>query len=79
MKETIPSIRMERGAKYVTQSAMWDVPRLGPLTDRAIERYQRQGRYGPYVEPAKKPKTTPSPRRQLERASKARLLALLKA
>lgn len=37
---------MSRSARYVTQSAVYDSPRLGPLTDRRITQYQKQGYYG---------------------------------
>lgn len=42
---TLPRISMSRTAHYVTQQSIWDVQRLGPLTDRKIAKYQKQGRY----------------------------------
>ena len=37
---------MSLKARYVTQTAMYDSPRLSPLTDRRIEHYQKLGYYG---------------------------------
>ena len=37
---------MKRSARYVTQSTVYDSPRLGPLTDRRIAYYEKKGYYG---------------------------------
>lgn len=37
---------MQRSARYVTQASVYDSPRLGPLTDRRITYYTKQGYYG---------------------------------
>jgi hypothetical protein len=37
-------ISMNPRVHYVTQSGLWDCPFLGPLTDKAIARYQRKGK-----------------------------------
>jgi hypothetical protein len=45
-REGLPGVSMSEAARYKTQS--WDrAMRLGVLTDRQIERYQKQGKYGP--------------------------------
>lgn len=46
MKETRPQISMREAARYRTQAGVWDNHVKGPLTDRQIERYIAQGRYG---------------------------------
>lgn len=46
MNEATPKISMQRSARYVTQSAVYDSPRLGPLTDRRIAFYIKRGYYG---------------------------------
>lgn len=46
MSEATPKISMQRSARYVTQSAVYDSPRLGPLTDRRINFYIKKGYYG---------------------------------
>ena len=38
-------ISMNQSARYVTQQKLWDVPLLGPLTDRKIAKYQKMGKY----------------------------------
>lgn len=41
-------ISMDESARYVTQSGFYKSAMvLGPLTDRAIERYRKKGFYGP--------------------------------
>ena len=37
---------MSLKARYVTQTSVYDNPRLGPLTDRRIKHYQKLGYYG---------------------------------
>lgn len=44
--ESVPRVSMQRFARYVTQSSVYDSPRLGPLTDRRIAFYTKQGYYG---------------------------------
>ena len=39
------SISMQASAHYVTQSSIYDCPKLGRLTDRAIARYRKLGFY----------------------------------
>lgn len=39
-------MNMSRSARYVTQQSMWEVPFTGPLTDRKIAKYMKEGRYG---------------------------------
>lgn len=41
----MPNISMSPSARYVTQSGVYDCPRLGPLTDRKISKYQKLGWY----------------------------------
>lgn len=36
---------MSTSAHYVTQSSIYDSPVLGPLTNRRINEYKKQGRY----------------------------------
>ena len=40
-------ISMQPSARYVTQSSIFDNMYLGPLTNRKIDRYTREGKYGP--------------------------------
>lgn len=40
-------ISMQWSARYVTQQSIYDCPLLGPLTDRRIAKYQKQGHYDP--------------------------------
>lgn len=40
------SLSMSLSARYVTQSSIYDCPRLGPLTNKRIAKYQKQGYYG---------------------------------
>lgn len=35
---------------YVTQSSVYTNQYCGPLTDKAIEKWQKKGYYGPYKE-----------------------------
>lgn len=42
----MPGISMSLKARYVTQSSVYETQKLGPLTDRQIKKYQKQGRYG---------------------------------
>lgn len=44
--ERVPRVSMQRSARYVTQSTIYDSPRLGLLTDRRIAYYTKQGYYG---------------------------------
>lgn len=46
MSEATPKVSMQRSARYVTQSSVYDSPRLGPLTDRRIAFYIKKGYYG---------------------------------
>jgi hypothetical protein len=39
------SISMHQAAHYVTQSSIYDCPKLGRLTDRAIAKYKKLGFY----------------------------------
>lgn len=40
------NISMSQSARYTTQQRMWGTHVLGPLTDRAINRYIDAGYYG---------------------------------
>ena len=40
-------ISMQQSAHYVTQSSIYDCPKLGRLTDRRIAFYQKRGHYDP--------------------------------
>ena len=49
-------ISMSVNANYVKPSIFTSARRLGPLTDRIIERYMRKGYYGDEYKDHKKPK-----------------------
>lgn len=44
------AVSMNPAVRYVTQSSIWDVPKLGPLTNYRIRKYQLAGVYGEEVQ-----------------------------
>lgn len=42
----MPNISMDIKARYVTQSSVYGTGYCGPLTDKKIAKYQKQGYYG---------------------------------
>lgn len=59
-------ISMSSRANYVTQSSIWSNQFLGPLTNRKIAKYQKEGRIGstPFVREAMKLKRKTQTRKQ---------------
>ena len=49
-------ISMSRSARYVTQASIYNCPMLGPLTDRKIQKYQKEGRLPGKVSADQRPK-----------------------
>ena len=67
-------ISMKESARYVTQQSIYDCPLLGPLTNRRIAKYQKQGHYDPQ---AIMDRQKQREKKKVKRGNKRAILSLL--